>query len=164
MSEDRDRQGASVLTDPPSLPPRMKRYIESRFDPLIDFFLGGKDLFSIKPIDEATVDLIDSWLDEEKWRVSKFPPLKSDNPYVYFVESLDFIKIGYSLNPSQRLEQIRALNPHMVDGLLLIDISGLVGRQSIEKLFHRYFWECHRQGEWFVRRGELDVFLRTWGV
>lgn len=95
--------------------------------------------------------------------------------FVYFIQSGDFIKIGWSKHPEKRVDQIRrggkATRPSaglVEDPTLLAYIPGTTKDESS---LHARFASSRDQGEWFVRTPELDALIEeaaasqaTWEV
>lgn len=82
-------------------------------------------------------------------------------PYVYFIRHGEFIKIGSSINPEGRLNQLRRAN----DGTIKSGISHgepeLVGcypgSVRDERLLHRQFAHLRVVGEWFKLTEEMGA-------
>lgn len=84
-------------------------------------------------------------------------------PFVYFIQSGDFVKVGWSKQPELRVDQIRrggrALRP---TGGLPEDPKLLAyypGTMSDEADLHRQFQSTHDQGEWFTMSPELEAHI-----
>lgn len=73
---------------------------------------------------------------------------------VYFVQSGDLVKIGYTTNLQFRLYTFRIASPLPI--LLLVDIPG--GRPE-EKRIHKHFEHLRHHGEWFRLTPELQEFI-----
>lgn len=79
---------------------------------------------------------------------------KPKKTYVYFIQANNHIKIGYSINPQKRLDDLKnprnkTIIPEAVDiqqGELLGEIIG--GRET-ETLLHKRFSRHRVDGEWF---------------
>lgn len=63
------------------------------------------------------------------------------------------IKIGYSLNPWQRVAEFQTINPEIA---MVVTESG---DRDLERLRHEQFHEEHIAGEWFLRSERLDEWL-----
>jgi hypothetical protein len=63
---------------------------------------------------------------------------------LYFIKSGQFIKVGLSNQPWQRLNDLQTANPEPLEMLVI-----LPGDQAFEGELHRLFGEYHHRGEWF---------------
>ena len=77
-------------------------------------------------------------------------------PMVYFMQCMEFIKIGKAQFPQIRLQQLQAGNPFPITILLTINAD--------ERQTHQQFIKYHHSGEWFRREGKLHEFLESHGV
>ena len=68
---------------------------------------------------------------------------------VYFIESQGFIKIGVSLNVSQRCGGIQNANPRHVEPLAFIPTATFADGERREAELHGLFWRQRHRGEWF---------------
>ena len=73
---------------------------------------------------------------------------------VYFLKANDRVKIGYSSNPTVRIEQIQASSPYDLEVLLIVD-----GDRDTERSLHRRFKDCRRKGEWFEYECEVKDYI-----
>lgn len=73
---------------------------------------------------------------------------------IYFIELLDFIKIGYTENVSMRLAQMQTAVP--IDLKLLLDIPG---DKTLEEIIHFKFAPIRVRGEWFKRHPALLAYI-----
>lgn len=73
----------------------------------------------------------------------------TDSKHMYFIRSGDKVKIGVSISPEDRLQQIKTSNP---DAVLLGYIPTVNG---IESQIHSELAEWNVGGEWFAWRGEV---------
>lgn len=80
-------------------------------------------------------------------------PTKS---YVYFIEALgyDFIKIGFSSSPQDRLNQLST--GHFAKLRLIAIIEGL---EQLEKHIHHCFAHLRHHREWFHYTDELKEYI-----
>lgn len=82
---------------------------------------------------------------------------------VYFIQSGDFIKIGYSKQPERRVAQIRRGGKAKRPSVGLLEDPVLLayypGTKADERALHQRFAEVHDQGEWFNRSPELDALI-----
>ncbi len=81
--------------------------------------------------------------------------------YVYFIKCSCFIKIGSSINPWCRLNDVKTHNPF--ESLLLYQIKYESKEDAIteEKRLHVIFDEYRRHGEWFFNCGALKEFITS---
>lgn len=70
--------------------------------------------------------------------------------YVYFIRSLDRVKIGFSADPSSRLMKINADSPHECELLGTIE-----GDEGVERGLHDRFAAYRVKGEWFLAVPEI---------
>lgn len=87
--------------------------------------------------------------------LSTYPEL---GPFIYYIQCGSFIKIGTSINPESRCDQLRrggkAIRPSIwvEDPRLIAYVPGNVAK---ERSLHREFASYRDQGEWFVLNEEL---------
>jgi len=74
---------------------------------------------------------------------AKHPVLRYMNEAIYIIESLDFVKIGYSGNPAKRDDTIIAYNPHASL------ICYIPGTKDFEAYLHKAFQRSLYRNEWF---------------
>lgn len=83
--------------------------------------------------------------------------------FVYFIQSGDFIKIGWSKTPELRADQIRrgghALRPSAGLAEDPVLLAYKPGSRKDEAKLHQRFYETNDQGEWFRRSPELDGLI-----
>jgi hypothetical protein len=91
---------------------------------------------------EAAVEQIEEWT-----------PFHAEG-WVYIIRSGDFVKIGYSLNPIERLNSLQVSSPNKME-LLWQEPGGLQN----EAAYHLRFRAHYERGEWFRYEGELREFL-----
>ena len=84
------------------------------------------------------------------------------NPCVYFIAEdaraggdCGFVKIGWCIDVTKRLEQVQLGNPRKVKLLGCVD-----GGREMEPHFHTRFAAYRARGEWFRLCGELAEFVR----
>ena len=63
---------------------------------------------------------------------------------VYFIRQGEFIKIGFTESPLNRLSQLQTANPTNLEVLLIID-----GERDLEAKYHELFKDHAHRGEWF---------------
>lgn len=76
------------------------------------------------------------------------------NGRVYFIRGDDYIKIGYTKKPLQRLENLKCGAPFKLK--LLASMPGSV---KLEKYLHERFSDLHHHGEWFRADEKLLRFI-----
>lgn len=74
--------------------------------------------------------------------------------HVYFIYSGGLIKIGYSSNWVQRLEDISQGCPHPAEMILVMP-----GDREMEAGYHKLFAEYRMNREWFRCEGKMRDFL-----
>lgn len=93
-------------------------------------------------------DTIYAEIQREMNRNRKPDPRK---PHVYFVRYRDRVKIGWSIDPRERVKA------HPVDEILAI----VPGDHRDEQRYHRQFAHLRENGEWFRAEAELLEYART---
>ncbi|MDQ5862741.1 MAG: GIY-YIG nuclease family protein [Actinomycetota bacterium] len=87
--------------------------------------------------------------------LSAFPEL---GPFVYYIQCGSFLKIGTSINPEKRCDQLRrggkAVRPSLWVGNPQL-IAYVPGNVSKERELHHQFAAKRDQGEWFLLDEEL---------
>lgn len=64
---------------------------------------------------------------------------------VYFVQSGDFVKIGFASDVQKRVAELQTGSPHQLNVLAVLpDVD-----KSVEATCHRVFARNHFRGEWF---------------
>jgi hypothetical protein len=79
--------------------------------------------------------------------------INTDN-YTYFLESEGFVKIGRSIKPLERFNNIKTNSPHEVKFLFAFKSP-----EDVENLLHSHFKENRHRGEWFEKTYEFDKLL-----
>ena len=96
-----------------------------------------------------------SWSIDGPYPLSTFPEL---GPFVYYIQCGSFIKIGTSINPESRVDQLRrggkAARPSLWVGNPRL-IAYLPGNVAKERELHRQFAHLRDNGEWFEMDQEL---------
>jgi hypothetical protein len=96
----------------------------------------------------------------EKQRVTRFRLFEKPKPEqrVYFIGGKEGpVKIGVSLNPGQRLENLQTASPEPLD-LLAVVPGGL----QLERAYHEAFAHLRIRGEWFRRDEIMNAEIRYW--
>jgi len=122
----------------------------AKFKDILDEY---ERVFEINPI----VFYFNEFDKNRKFIEEKIEKSKTDNEsYVYFFvnEKYKFCKIGYSINPSERLRAIQTGCPFE------LTIAGIIkGDYSNERDFHSVFKHLRTYGEWFKLKYELQDFI-----
>jgi len=94
------------------------------------------------------------------WRWDQVDRALSDDPEashrVYFIQTNDFIKIGFTRNMTRRFEGINSSVPY--DITLLHEMPGSF---DLEVDMHRKFKHLRVKGEWFRAEPELVDFIQS---
>ena len=75
---------------------------------------------------------------------------------VYFIRCGEYVKIGYSINPLQRLTDLQTGMPYRLEIL-----ASEWGTPADEKFYHTKFKHLRHVGEWFRMTDELSAFIAT---
>jgi hypothetical protein len=96
-------------------------------------------------LDVLGVKSIDEYVEKKKQSEQK-------TEFVYFIRAVDGgpIKIGYSIHPKKRLEEIQNMSPTPLELLATIP-----GDRAAEAELHQQFDEYRLYGEWFDPCDEL---------
>jgi hypothetical protein len=100
------------------------------------------------------VTLLDLLTDSVRALAAEIHKLNRPVPDVYFVQSGEFIKIGFTNNLELHLGALRCSNPTELEVLAL-----LPGPRSLERRLHSIFAEYRERGEWFRVNDKLAGFL-----
>lgn len=88
-----------------------------------------------------------------------------EEEFVYFIEAGDYIKIGHSRDPINRLSQIRKRQgvklPDGLDPSRARILTVEPGGQSYEKRLHGRFAEHRAAGEWFSKNERLTHYIKS---
>jgi Meiotically Up-regulated Gene 113 (MUG113) protein len=87
-------------------------------------------------------------------RFGKNETAKNDLGVVYFIESGDFVKIGYTRCPQERAKKMFTDCP--IEPRLL---HAEPGTFKSEKTLHRHFAHLHARGEWFRKGPDLLEYI-----
>jgi hypothetical protein len=71
---------------------------------------------------------------------------KTTSGYIYFLKCQEYVKIGISKNPIERVEQVSLLLPFEITLLHVVRSKDIY---TTEKEFHNYFSNKRVNGEWF---------------
>lgn len=87
---------------------------------------------------------------------------------VYFIRCQQYVKIGISMNPATRLQQIRRGGGSHFPRLLDVETAELVttepGGFEREKELHAKFAHLRHTGEWFTEAPELTEYIASLDV
>jgi len=73
---------------------------------------------------------------------------------IYFIKANNRVKIGYSANPSNRINKIQTAIPYDIEVLLIFD-----GDRDKERELHLRFADSRRKGEWFQFEGVVKDYI-----
>ena len=76
------------------------------------------------------------------------------NSMIYFIQSLDKIKVGYTTDIEQRKKSLTIGNPH---GLVVI--GTIKGTKEHESKIHRKLKDHHVSGEWFNDNSDVRKYI-----
>jgi DNA-binding XRE family transcriptional regulator len=75
---------------------------------------------------------------------------------IYFVKHTDYVKIGYTADIYQRLNQLQVNCP------VKLKVLGLIqGDLNDEAIHHEKFKHISSNGEWFFHNAEIDEYIST---
>jgi len=80
--------------------------------------------------------------------------------FVYGIESREAMKIGYSKNPSKRMEQLQTASPHQLELKFSIKARTLSQAKFVEKYLHERLRHYRLNGEWFELGVTENVVFR----
>lgn len=84
---------------------------------------------------------------------------------VYFFRCGAYIKIGYSVNPRTRMNQLRNGDktkcPEGIDRKAIVLVETEPGGRGREYELHRQFKHLHHWGEWFTEAPELTEYIES---
>jgi len=83
---------------------------------------------------------------------------RKETGYVYFVAAGDLVKIGWAINPVDRLKQIQHISP-----IKLNLIKYFSGDRSVESSLHKKFAAYRKRGEWFIKSKEIEDYIEHVG-
>lgn len=86
---------------------------------------------------------------------SKINKNKREN--VYFVKCNEYIKIGMSMKPKNRIQSLQHANPYKLEEILIIYNSKI-----LENIFHYFLYKSkkHHLGEWFIYDDFMERFIK----
>lgn len=73
---------------------------------------------------------------------------------VYFIESSDLIKIGFTFSPKSRLKALAGSSASPIKVLLVTH-----GTKKYEQKLHIKFWRFRDHGEWFKKCSEITDYI-----
>lgn len=74
--------------------------------------------------------------------------------FVYFIQFQNYLKIGYSTNPAERVSKMATAFPEVP-----LILSVIKGDRHLERYFHKKFKLYRTNREWFLIEGILRDFL-----
>jgi len=84
---------------------------------------------------------------------------------VYFMRCGPYIKIGYSVDPHTRLNQLRNGDktkcPDGIDRKAIVLVKTEPGGRDREYELHQQFKHLHHWGEWFTEAPELTAYIES---
>jgi len=84
---------------------------------------------------------------------------------VYFMRCQEYVKIGISMNPAARLQQIRRGGGSHFPRLLDVETTELVatepGGLDRERELHKKFHKLRHTGEWFTETPQLTKYINS---
>lgn len=83
-------------------------------------------------------------------RTIKLPTRRGATGYVYFLKVGSAVKIGYSVRPLSRLDDLKTGVPLSIDTFVCVR-----GSQAHERMLHRLFARSRQEGEWFEFAPEI---------
>ena len=93
------------------------------------------------------------------------PSRRSQIGPVYFFRCGPYIKIGYSIDPTRRLREIRTgigtKVPDDIDRARTVLVQTEPGGRSRERDLHQRFKHLHHWGEWFTEAPELTDYINA---
>lgn len=75
---------------------------------------------------------------------------------IYLVKSGEYVKIGYTQSPRNRIADIAVSAPCELEVLLIID-----GDRKDERILHYYFRDIHHHREWYKFTADIIKFVRS---
>lgn len=82
---------------------------------------------------------------------------KHNTPGVYFIKMGDYVKIGYSYNPTKRIKDFSTPLPLEI-------ICVLDGGYTLEAELHKKFKKLRTNKEWFIYNETIKNFLSKNGI
>ena len=77
------------------------------------------------------------------------------NVYVYFIRSLDSVKVGYSKHPNIRLNALQTANPNKLEM-----IGCFSGNKYDEEIIHQDLQKHRQSGEWFSYCEDVQKYVQ----
>lgn len=84
--------------------------------------------------------------------------LPIEQGYIYIIQTGDFIKIGKSIDPNRRLNEISPNSPY---DCRIIEVYPSYFMSRAEKALHRKFAKFRQKGEWFQFSPEIQTWIET---
>ena len=76
--------------------------------------------------------------------------------FIYALGNNDVVKIGFTVNPRQRMKNLRTGSPDRYKILALVP-----GTKADERALHAKFKKAAVAGEWFRRTGDIDAWIQA---
>ena len=93
------------------------------------------------------------------------PPRPGVPALVYFLRCGPYVKIGYSVHPRTRLNQLRNGDdtkcPEGIDRKSIALVTTEPGGRNREYELHQQFKHLHHWGEWFMEAPELTEYIES---
>lgn len=83
---------------------------------------------------------------------------RQDAGFIYFIRCRDMVKIGFSVNTTNRLNRIQSFCPYP-----LTLIASIRGTMADEAALHDRFSSYREHSEWFRCEGDLAEYVATLG-
>jgi hypothetical protein len=77
------------------------------------------------------------------------------NVYVYFIRSVDSVKVGYSKHPNLRLNALQTANPNRLEM-----IGYFSGNKYDEEVIHQDLHKHRQYGEWFNYCEDVQKYIQ----
>lgn len=81
-------------------------------------------------------------------------------PGIYFIQRMNYVKIGFSARPRRRLQQLQTHTERRLFLLHTIPVPDAAARREHEKQVHAKFADAKVHGEWFWY-GRLSDYIFT---
>jgi hypothetical protein len=84
--------------------------------------------------------------------------LPIEQGYIYIIQTGDFIKIGKSIDPNRRLNEISPNSPYDCE---ILEVYPSYFMSRAEKALHRKFAKFREKNEWFQLSTEIQTWMET---
>ena len=91
-----------------------------------------------------------------KWHRWSLNPNQNPRPsaVVYFIQAGEFVKIGFSVNPESRIDELKTGCPFELKLLTTVP-----GGKKMEKELHQIFAAHRQHGEWFTFHQDIKDYI-----